>query len=154
MNRSSVAFQLGDVITGEPHLHCSQWLSDRGQLARMQQDPRALRLKAAAAIHLPRMILMACSAAAIVLWFVASSTAEGPQSAGRITSECAERDLKVVRLLEEHGNASTLPASVLGEAGLAQLDARLTCLSGLQVEALAMYDSILTSLGLARQATK
>lgn len=154
MTRFSNPFQLGDVISGEPHLHCSQWLSDRGQLARMQHDPRELRLKAAAAIHLPRIILMACSAAAIVLWFVASATAEGPRSAGRITPECAERDLKVVELLEEHGNSSALPASMLGEAGLAQLDARLTCLLGLPVEALAMYDRILTSLGFARQATK
>jgi hypothetical protein len=154
MTRLPVSFQLGDVISGEAHLDRSQWLSDRGQIARMQQDPRELRLKAAAAIHLPRIVVIACSAAAIVLWFVASATAEGPQSAGRITPECAERDLKVVELLEEHGNSSALPGSMLGEAGLAQLDARLTCLSGLPVEALAMYDRILTSLGFARQATK
>jgi hypothetical protein len=153
MIRPLTSFQLGDVITGEPHLR-SPWLTDCSYLAWLEQEPRELGMRAAAAIHFPHKVFMACSAAAILFCLVGLATAQSPQSIGRTTPECAERDLKVLTLIEEHGNVSDLPASTLAEAGFAQLDARLTCLSGRHVEALAKYDQILASPRLARQATR
>jgi len=157
MTRPSTSFHLGDAITGEPHLHCSQSFTDRHSLSRLEQEPREFRLRTTAAIHLPRIILMACGAAAIALLFVGLATAEATNVAspvGQMTAECAERDLKVQALIEQHGDASDLPASVLAEVGLSQLDARLTCLSDRHVEALAKYDRILTAPHLAQHAAK
>jgi len=152
MTRPPTSFHLGDVITGEPHVHYSQWLADRRTLTRLEQDPREFRLKTAVAMHLPRIMLAACGAAAILLWLVGAAMADS--ATARFTSECAERDLKVVTLIEEHGDAARVPASVLAEAGLAQLDARLTCLAGRQAEALAKYDGILHAPHFAKHAAR
>ena len=64
------SFQFGDISTGEPHLYCSGSLTDRRYLARQERDPRDLHLRAAIAVHLPRLTLMACGAAAIFFGFV------------------------------------------------------------------------------------
>jgi hypothetical protein len=152
MPRSSTSFQLGDVSTGEPHLYCSGSLGDRRYLARLEHDPRELQLRTAIAIHLPRVALISCGAAALFVCLVASARAEAPRSAAWTTPECAERDLKVTALIEEHGDTSDLPGPALGEIGLAQLDARLTCLSDQKVEALAKYDTILNAPYFARHA--
>lgn len=152
MTQPRTSFHLGDVITGEPHLHCPQWLADHRTLSRLEQDPREFRLKTAVAMHLPRIMLVAGGAAAIVLWLVGVATAD--PAAARFTPECAERDLKVVALIEEQGDAARVPASVLAEAGLAQLDARLSCLDGRQAEALVKYDAILHAPQFARHAAR
>ena len=141
-------FHLGDVITGEPHLHCPRWLGDRRTLAQLEQDRPEFHLKTAVAMRLPRIILAAGGAAAVLLWLISGVTAQGQAStaaAGRFTPECAQRDLNVLTLIEGHREAARLPASMLAEAGLAQLDARLACLAGRQAEALAKYDRILNA---------
>lgn len=157
MIRPSTSFQVGDVITGEPHLQHVQRFADRGDLWRLEQGSRERHVMAAAAAHVRWIVLIAGSVAAIIFGAAVSATAEGPKSATParwMTPECAERDLKVLSLIEEHGKASDLPAAVLGEAGLTFLDARMTCLSGRQAEALAKYDSILTASQLARNTPK
>ena len=62
-------FHLGDVITGEPHLHCSRYLADHRVLSRLEHDPREFRLRTTVAIYLPRILLVAGGAAAILLVF-------------------------------------------------------------------------------------
>jgi hypothetical protein len=57
-------------------------------------------------------------------------------------SACAEPDLKAIALIEAHGDAWDLPPDVLGQAGLAQLAARLACLAGRIDEGLLRYDEV------------
>src|SRR3954469_2347884 len=107
------SFQLFDASTGEPHLHCSGSLADRHYLSRLERDPRDLHLRTAIAIHLPRLTLIACGAAAMLFGFVVWGRAEGPgsiSSAGRFTAVCAGRDLKVTAFIEQRGSAGGLPA--------------------------------------------
>src|SRR3954452_11820579 len=40
---------------------------------------------------------------------------------------CVQRDLDLVTLIEEHGNASAVPGPILAEAMLAVLEARTPC---------------------------
>ena len=66
----------------------------------------------------------------------------GAAERGSFTPACAERDLKVVTLIEAHGEVpQTVPA--LAEAGLTLLQARLNCLAGDEAGALALYDRVL-----------
>jgi hypothetical protein len=155
MIRPSTSCQISDVITGEPNRQYMQRFSDRRDLLRPEQVSRERHMIAAADVR--RIVLIAGSVAAIIFGAAGSATAEGPKSATPVrwmTPECAERDLKVLSLIEEHDKASDLPAAVLGEAGLTFLDARVTCLSGREAEALAKYDSILTAPQLAIRTTK
>jgi hypothetical protein len=55
---------------------------------------------------------------------------------------CAEPDLRAIALIEAHGEAWDLPPVVLGQAGLAQLDARLACLAGRIDEGLLHYGEV------------
>jgi hypothetical protein len=79
-------------------------------------------------------------------------------SDGKFTSVCAEREVKVVtliedhgRLTENHGTATPLEPSVGNEtlvmAGLMLLDARAACYHGREEEAIAIYDRIAAMLG-------
>ena len=147
MMRPSTSFHLGDVITGEPHLHHTQWRATRDDLAGHEQNPRG-HLKTAIAIHLPRIILIAWGVAGILFWLT------GLAAAGWMTPECARRDLAVLSFIEAHGRAADVPAARLGEAGLAQLDARLMCLAGRHAEALGAYEAILSSLRVASRTTE
>jgi hypothetical protein len=63
--------------------------------------------------------------------------------AGKFTPACAARDLSTTAFIERHGEAGDLPSALLAEAGLAQLQARLSCLMGNEAVALAMYDRIM-----------
>jgi hypothetical protein len=56
---------------------------------------------------------------------------------------CALKEVKVITLIEDHGDAGDLPSDSLGDAGLAMLRARLACYEGRVGEALALYDGIL-----------
>jgi hypothetical protein len=80
-----------------------------------------------------------------------SSLAQGP--AGQIARECAQRDIAVITLIEDHGAADDLPADRLYSAALTQLRARSACYAGRIEEALALYDSIL-DLGPAQLAKR
>jgi hypothetical protein len=64
---------------------------------------------------------------------------------------CAERDLKVISLLNQHGDAQDVPANDLRNAFFALMDARKACSSGRLQEALAIYDRVTFSGGQAMQ---
>jgi hypothetical protein len=149
------SFQLGDVSTGEPHLYCSGWLTDGRYLSRLERESQDVRRRAAIALHLPRLMLMACGVAALLFGLTVSARAEGPTLvplAGQITAECAARDLQVVSFLEQHGEAGDLSAAALGEFGLMHLEARLSCAAGEEARALAIYDDILGAVRTAQRS--
>jgi len=56
--------------------------------------------------------------------------------------ECALKEIAVITLIEDHGEAEDLPADRVADAGLRLLEARLACYDGRVREALALYDSI------------
>ena len=55
---------------------------------------------------------------------------------------CAARDIKVVTLIEDAGNARTVPDAQLAEAFFTLAKARESCAAGRVEEALAVYDGI------------
>ena len=63
---SSTSFHLGDVSTGEPQLYGLGSLTDRRYLSRREHDARDFHLRAAAAVDLPRLTLMACGAHLVI----------------------------------------------------------------------------------------
>ncbi len=141
---SSISFHLGDVSTGAANLYCSGSLTDRRYFSRSDHDPVAFHLRAAATVHLPRLTLVVCAAAALLLGFVAVARAKGPASAtGQTTAECARRDLATTAFIEQHGEVGDLACAKLGEIGLMQLEARLRCTLGQEANALAIYDDVL-----------
>jgi hypothetical protein len=60
---------------------------------------------------------------------------------------CAARDVEVVTLIEDHGDAADIAAERLAKAGLDQMQARLACSAGQSEQAIAIYDQIIGSLG-------
>jgi hypothetical protein len=84
---------------------------------------------------LPALALVASLAMTI------SATAQGP--AGPFPRECALKEITVITLIEEHGEAGDLPADQLRNATLTMLRARSVCNDGRVGEALAVYESIL-----------
>jgi len=153
LSSSPTSFQLADMSTGEPHLHCSGSPADRRYPSRLERDPQNLRLRAAVAIQLPRLTLIACGVAALLLGLVSAKTPGSAFAplAGQMTGECTARDLRVVSFLEQHGEAGDLPAAALGEFGLMHLDARLDCAAGEEARALAIYDDILGAVRTAQR---
>lgn len=69
-----------------------------------------------------------------------SATAQGQTGFAR---ECAMREITVITLIEDHGEAEILPGERIYNAVLMQLRARSACHEGRIGEALALYDSIL-----------
>src|SRR5262245_7652704 len=64
-------------------------------------------------------------------------------AAERLTSTaCAARDLKLVTLIEEAGEAKAVPGERLAEAFFTMVKARDLCRAGRVADALAVYDSI------------
>jgi len=113
-------FRLDDGITGDRHAH-----------ARLEQDPREVYLRRAAAVHLPRIILVLCAAFGIGVWLI-----------GLATAECVEREMTMTTLVEVQADAPAFPASVFGAAGLTQPDGQPACLSDRHAEARAEYDGM------------
>jgi hypothetical protein len=62
-------------------------------------------------------------------------------------SLCAARDVEVVILIEDHGDANDLAPERLAKAGLTQMEARAACSEGRVSEGIAIYDEIKRSLG-------
>jgi hypothetical protein len=60
---------------------------------------------------------------------------------------CAEREVQVITLLEDHALAQDVASDRLGEAGLARLEAQMTCYQGRVAEAVSIYDRIIVELG-------
>ena len=73
---------------------------------------------------------------------VVSLPAGAAERADKFTPACAERDLRAISFIDRHGDAGDVPTAALAEAGLAYLQARLSCLLGNEALALAMYDRI------------
>jgi hypothetical protein len=62
-------------------------------------------------------------------------------------SLCAARDVEVVILIEDHGEANDVAPERLAKAGLTQMEARAACSQGRVTEGIAIYDEIKRSLG-------
>ena len=60
---------------------------------------------------------------------------------------CAEREVQVITLLEDHADAQLLSSDTLGAAGLTRMEAQSTCYQGRIVEAVGIYDGIIARLG-------
>ena len=58
-------------------------------------------------------------------------------------AECAARDLKLVTLIEDHGQAQDVAADQLADAAFTMLRARQACHEGRVADGLAIYDSVL-----------
>jgi hypothetical protein len=92
------------------------------------------------------------SGLALILSTLAAHGQEAPNPAGAIatktertnkfTRTCAERDLRLVTLIERHGDAQDIAAEKLFEVYLTMIDARRACREGRESEALAVYDGI------------
>jgi hypothetical protein len=60
---------------------------------------------------------------------------------------CAARDVKVVMLIEDHGEASDIAPEQLAKAFLTQMDGRVACSNGHMEDGIALYNDILRALG-------
>jgi hypothetical protein len=56
--------------------------------------------------------------------------------------ECSAKDITVITLIEEHGEAGNVSADRLASAWLTMLDARTACSEGRVSEALALYERV------------
>ena len=65
---------------------------------------------------------------------------------------CAQRDLQLVTLLEERGDAQEVAGRKLFEAFLAMMRARNACIEGRESEALSIYDTVTLELTPTRAA--
>jgi hypothetical protein len=84
-----------------------------------------------------------------VLWAVTVaclSTMINSASAGAFTRGCAARDLQILMVIEERESTNAISAEKLSDALLNMMDARLVCYEGRVVDALAIYDSIVSSI--------
>lgn len=89
----------------------------------------------------------------LITCFAAVATGSAGQ-AQTMSAACAQRDLQVIAFIEERGDAADLPSAKLGELGLMHLQARLSCLTGEQARALAIYDDILGASRIADRAER
>jgi hypothetical protein len=87
------------------------------------------------------------SATGIIIATCAASNATGSEEDTALAPICAEREVQVITLLEDHALAQDVASDRLGEAGLARLDAQMTCYQGRVVEAVSKYDHIIVELG-------
>ena len=60
---------------------------------------------------------------------------------------CAARDVEVVMLIEDHGEANDLAPERLAKAFLTQMDARIACSNDRMEDGIALYDDIIRALG-------
>src|SRR5712691_7816365 len=89
--------------------------------------------------------LLNCSvhvaAAALCLGAMISGTA-----AGSFTRGCAARDLQILMLIERREETNAISAERLSDAMVTMMNARMICYDGHVVDALAIYDSVASSL--------
>jgi len=67
-------------------------------------------------------------------------------TAGEFTRGCAWRDMQILQMIEERETANALPATVLSDAVMTMMHARIVCHEGYVVDALAIYDTIARSI--------
>ncbi len=85
-------------------------------------------------------------------WLVAllleiSGTTAVAQSKSPTLRLCAARDVEVVTLIEDYGEAGDIVSERLAKAGLDQMQARLACAAGRPEVGIAIYDDIIRLLG-------
>ena len=66
----------------------------------------------------------------------------GAMAQGQFARECSAKDITVLTLIEDHGEAGDVSADRLARAWLTMLDARTACSEGRVSEALALYQSV------------
>jgi hypothetical protein len=92
-------------------------------------------------VPLKRMVV--ASIFSVAACAVGSGAASADWLSGPFPRVCALQEIKVITLIEEHGEAADVPSDRLAEAGLAMLRARAACYEGRVAEAIALYDEIL-----------
>jgi len=80
-----------------------------------------------------------CAAASICL---AKAGAAAAESATVVSPMCAEADLRLITLIEAHGEAQDVAAETLAQAFFTVVEARTTCNQGQVEEAIKLYESI------------
>ena len=75
------------------------------------------------------------------------ASATGSEKDTTLAPICAEREVQVITPLEDHALAQDVASDRLGEAGLARLEAQMTCYQGRVAEAVSIYDRIIVELG-------
>src|SRR5215471_471362 len=83
----------------------------------------------------------------IIIATCAASNATGSEEDTVLAPICAEREVQVITLIEDHALAQDVASDKLGEAGLARLEAQMTCYQGRVAEAVSIYDRIIVELG-------
>ena len=71
----------------------------------------------------------------------------GAENTQTISIVCAQREVAVITLIEDHAEVEDVVDNKLTEAYLAMLRARATCYAGRTDDAIAAYDEILKKLG-------
>ena len=79
--------------------------------------------------------------AAVCLGPLAASASPGMSIKG-----CATRDLQILMLIEEREGANAISAQKMIDAMFAMMHARMVCLEGRVLDALALYDGISQSI--------
>jgi hypothetical protein len=81
--------------------------------------------------------------------FAARSDAGGMASAAEpsFAPTCADREVRVVTLIEDHAGAVDISPAALSEAGFARLQAQVACYEGRVADAVAIYDGVIARLG-------
>jgi hypothetical protein len=74
------------------------------------------------------------------------------QRTNSVSRTCAQRDLQLVTLLEERGDAQEVAGHKLFEAFLTMMRARNACVEGRESEALSIYDAVAFGLAPTRTA--
>jgi hypothetical protein len=91
----------------------------------------------------------AVSAAALLAASPATMAREPGMFTPTFTSVCAAHDIRTFAVIEKAGERAGVPASRLGDAGLAYLRARLLCLSGHEADGVAAYESAVAAIASA-----
>ncbi len=84
---------------------------------------------------------------AIALVLLALPAEAGADQTYSFAPVCAARDLEVVNLIEQHGQAQDMASERVANATMTMMQAREACAAGRTDEALAVYDGIIGSLG-------
>ena len=88
-----------------------------------------------------------CAATGIIAATCSLASATGSEEDTTLAPICAEREVQVITLLEDHALAQDVASDRLGEAGLTRLEAQMTCYQGRVAEAVSIYDRIIVELG-------
>jgi len=86
------------------------------------------------------------SLGALALVLLALPAKAGSDPVPSFAPVCAARDLEVVILIEQHGQAQDMAAERIANATMTMMQAREACAAGRINEALAVYDGIIGSL--------